>query len=253
MLADTKKTNTEKEPHLFFQQIRRPLHSWFPWFITLTIFCIFGFLISPILIAWTRNINMGLEQKIFYFHVPCAWVMFLATFISGIASAVFLFKNSENAELLAKSAAALVVLFGACVLVTGPLWARKQWGHYWKWDVRLTTSLLLWIIFFMYFISIRYAGFAGKKLAAALALFGLIDVPMIYISASRFRTQHPKPTVVSTLDKSVQPAFWISMISITLLFSLLLWLYFRISQMEAKQQEFFEILEEQDLLNTNME
>ena len=94
------------------------------------------------------------------------------------------------------------MLFGLCTLVTGPLWARKAWGVWWQWDVRLTTTLLLWFIFIAYLFARHYGGPGARKLAAGLALFGAADVPLIYFSVSIWRTIHPKTTVVSSIARS---------------------------------------------------
>ena len=87
--------------------------------------------------------TMGLVQKVFYYHVPSAMMMFVSAFVCGIASAIYLFRRSAVADRIAQAAGELVVLFGLIVLVTGPLWARKAWGVWWEWDARLTSSLLL--------------------------------------------------------------------------------------------------------------
>ncbi len=174
--------------------------------------------------------TMGLIQRIFYFHVPCAWVAMLAAVLCGIASLSFLLRPSDRADRWAVSTAELSVIFGLCVLVTGPLWAKKAWGAYWQWDVRLTTTLLLWIVFVMYLFSRKYAGPSGKRLAAALAVFGMVDVPLIYISVSWWRTIHPKTSVVPTLQAGMKVAFWVSMAAFTLLFGLLLWLRIRLEK-----------------------
>jgi hypothetical protein len=105
--------------------------------------------------------TMGLVQKIFYFHVPSAMMMFVSAFVCGIASAIFLFKNRPGSDRLAAAAAELVVVFGALVLITGPLWARKSWGVWWQWDARLTSSLILWMIFVAYQILRKYGAGSG--------------------------------------------------------------------------------------------
>ena len=107
-------------------------------------------------------------------------------------SIAFLFKGSEAGDRLAVSSAELAVLFGACVLVTGPLWGRKAWGVWWQWDARLTSSLLLVLMMVAYLLARRYAGPAGRKLSAALALFAAIDVPLVYKSVDIWRTVHPR-------------------------------------------------------------
>src|SRR5713226_8780319 len=97
-----------------------------------------------------REATMGFVQKIFYYHVPSAWLCFLGAFVCAGGSAAYLFGGSERGDRVGAAAAELTVLFGLCVLVTGPLWARKAWGVWWHWDVRLTTTLLLWMIFVAY-------------------------------------------------------------------------------------------------------
>ncbi|RPJ83203.1 MAG: hypothetical protein EHM13_08020, partial [Acidobacteria bacterium] len=126
--------------------------------------------------------TMGLVQKIFYFHVPSAMMMFIAAFTCGIASAFYLLGKKLGADRLASAAGELTVVFGLIVLVTGPLWARKAWGVWWQWDARLTSSLLLWMIFVAYLLVRKYGGPGSEKLAAAMALFGMANVPFVYVS-----------------------------------------------------------------------
>jgi heme exporter protein C len=152
--------------------------------------------------------TMGLVQKIFYFHVPTAMVMFLSAFVCGISSAVFLFANKRTADRLAVAAAELTALFGLVVLVTGPLWARKAWGVWWQWDARLTSSLVLWMIFLAYLILRKYGGPGSEKLAAGVAMFGMANVPFVYWSVNVWRTIHPKTTVVPTLGPGMREPFW---------------------------------------------
>ncbi len=182
-----------------------------------------GLLYVPwLIVAAPREPTMGLVQKIFYFHVPCAWVCFLSAFVCAAGAIAYLFRGSERGERLAAAAAELTVLFGLCVLVTGPLWARKAWGRWWEWDVRLTSTLLLWMIFIAYLFARRYGGAGGKKIAAGLAIFGAADVPLIYMSVSIWRTIHPKTSVVPTLDPAMRPAFFYSLATFTILYFVLL-------------------------------
>jgi heme exporter protein C len=206
-----------------------------PGLVLLLVLCAAGLLWAPFLIlrAPTEQ-TMGFVQRIFYFHVPSAWLAMLGAFTCGVASALFLFRDSERADRVAHAAAELTVLFGLCVIVTGPLWARKAWGVYWQWDVRLTTTALLWIIFITYLFARRYGGPGGRRLAAGLALFGAADVPLIYISVSIWRTIHPKTSVVSTLDPGMRPAFWLSMGTFTLLFFALLRMRLALEEARAR-------------------
>src|SRR3954453_5790679 len=115
-----------------------------PGFVAATVFAAAGFLVVPALIlAAPLEPVMGFVQKIFYFHVPCAIMLFLSTFACAAGSIAYLFKGSERGDRIAAAAGELGVLFGACTLITGPLWGRKAWGVWWQWDARLTSSLLL--------------------------------------------------------------------------------------------------------------
>jgi heme exporter protein C len=193
-----------------------------------------GFLTVPLLIL-SAPIEpvMGLVQKIFYFHVPCAIMMFASTFTAAGGSVAYLFKGSERGDRLAHAAGELGVLFGACALVTGPLWGRKAWGVWWQWDARLTSSLLLFLILNGYLLARRYGGPGGRKLAAALALFAAVDVPLVYKSVDIWRTVHPQTTVVPTLDPRMRPAFWASFALISLVWGILLALRTRVESTAA--------------------
>ncbi len=178
--------------------------------------------------------EMGLVQKIFYFHVPCAWLMFLSAFVAAAGAIAYLAKRSARGDAIAATAAELAVAFGLCVLVTGPMWARKAWGVWWQWDVRLTTSLLLWLIFVGAVLVRRYGGPGSERLAAVLAVLGAADVPLIYISVSIWRTIHPKTSVVSTLDPGMRPAFFVALTTFTLLFVPLFLMRLRLETQRAR-------------------
>jgi len=149
-------------------------------------------------------------------------MMFLAAFTCGIASAVYLFKNTRAADRLASAAGELTTIFGLIVLVTGPIWARKRWGHWWEWDARLTLSLLLWMIFLAYLLVRRYGGPGSAKLASAVALFGMANVPFVYVSVNIWRTLHPQTSYVPSLPPGNRGVFWFAVVAFLLLYSSLL-------------------------------
>jgi heme exporter protein C len=178
---------------------------------------------SPIIVAHAPyESTMGLVQKIFYYHVPAWMVMFTAVFTCGIASGLYLFRRDRRADRLAVAAGELAVLFGLIGLVTGPLWGRKAWGVWWQWDARLTMALLLELIFIGYLLVRKYGGPGSEKLSAAMAIFGMANVPFVYISVNIWRTVHPTTTVVPTLPAVLAGPFWFCAATFMLLFGLLL-------------------------------
>jgi heme exporter protein C len=180
-------------------------------FPVLTIVLLAMFLYAPVLIVGAPyESTMGLVQKIFYFHFPSWMAMFLAVFVSGGASIAYLATRSPRADALAVSAAELVVVFGAIGLITGPLWGIKAWGVWWSWDPRGTSALVLWLIFQSYLMLRRFGGPGSERLAAAVALFGMVNVPFVYWSVNLWRTLHPKTTVVSSLPLSMGAPLWFS-------------------------------------------
>ncbi len=211
----------------------------------LTLVAMVLFAAAPLMVANAPyEASMGLIQKIFYYHVPSAMVMFLSAFVCGISSAVFLFKRSAAADRWAVAAGELTVAFGLIVLVTGPLWARKAWGVWWQWDARLTMSLLLWMIFVAYLIVRRYGGAGSEKLAAAMALFGMANVPFVYVSVNYWRTIHPKTSVVSTLAPGMRGPFWFCALSFVLLYGLLLVVRRRLEEQRHQVEQLHLALED---------
>jgi heme exporter protein C len=204
-----------------------------------------GFTVLPFLIvAAPAESSMGLVQKIFYFHAPCAWLLLMSTLVCAAASLAFLFKQSEPADQVALASAELGVLFGACALVSGPLWGRVAWGVYWTWDARLTSSLLLFLMLVAYLLARHYAGPPARRLAAALALFAAADTPLVYVSVDVWRTIHPKTTVVPNLPRPMMSVFAASLLTFCLLWGLLLALRVRLERARRALEELEHALED---------
>ncbi|MBI5305428.1 MAG: cytochrome c biogenesis protein CcsA [Chloroflexi bacterium] len=176
--------------------------------------------------------TMGDAQRIFYFHVPSAWVGFLAFFIVFVASLIFLWKRERKWDALALSAAEIGVVFTTLVLLTGPLWAKKAWGAFWVWDARLTTTLVLWMIYVGYLMLRGSAeGERRARFAAVLAIVGFLDVPIIYISVALWRTMHPTyVTGEGGLAPQMTQTLMVCLLSFTLLFAFLLLQRLRLEQ-----------------------
>jgi heme exporter protein C len=198
------------------------------------------FAYAPIMIANAPyESTMLLVQKIFYFHVPAWFVMFTAIFISGIWSAIYLFRGDRASDRIAAAAGEIAVIFGLMGLVTGPLWGRKAWGVWWQWDAKLTMALLLEAIFIGYLLVRKYGGPGSEKLGAAMAIFGTLNVPFVYWSVNIWRTVHPKTSVVPTLGPGMFGAFWFSVCAFMLLFSLLMALRVRLEHQRAALDDLY--------------
>ena len=135
---------------------------------------------------------------------------------------VFLATGRKRADAVAVAAAELVVVFGLIGLLTGPLWGSKAWGVWWQWDPRGTSALVLWLVFQSYLLLRRFGGPGSERLAAAVALFGMCNVPFVYWSVNVWRTLHPKTTVVSSLPVAMGLPLWLSTFAFIGLFVLLM-------------------------------
>lgn len=209
-------------------------------FVPLLVLTTVMFAAAPIVIARAPyESTMLLVQKIFYFHVPAWFVMFSAIFVSGSYSAIYLFKGDAKADRVALAAGEIAVIFGLMGLVTGPLWGRKAWGVWWQWDAKLTMALLLETVFLGYLLVRKYGGPGSEKMGAALAVFGMINVPFVYWSVNIWRTIHPTTNVVPTLGPGMRGAFWFSVSAFMLLFALLMMLRVRLEHQRAALDELY--------------
>jgi len=152
--------------------------------------------------------TMGNVQRIFYFHVPSAWVSFLAFGVVAVASVIFLATGKSKWDRLAHSSAEVGILFLTLVLITGPLWAKPVWGVYWTWDARLTTSFILWLIYIAYMMLRNYVSdpARGARFAAVFGIVGFVDVPIVYFSIRWWRTLHPSAVVGGGEGSGLAPA-----------------------------------------------
>src|SRR6187402_1952226 len=215
------------------------------WFTPVAIACALLFAASPIVIATGRDeAELGMVFKIFYYHMPSAWMFLLSAIICGIASLRFLFGGDPRHDRLAVAAAELTVLFGVITLVTGPLWARRSWGTWWVWDARITASLVGWMIAWSYLIVRKYGGPGADKLAAGLAIFGMANVPFIYISVNFWRTIHPATSVVPTLPVNMGVPLWFCVVTFLLTFVLLFKMRVRLEEQRARLDAVYLSLDE---------
>jgi len=181
--------------------------------------------------------TMGDVQRIFYVHVPAATVAFTLFFVNFLASIYYLWKRSAKADALAATTAEVGVVFCSVVLITGPIWARYAWGTWWSpWDMRLNTTLMLWLLYVSY-LMMRRSSTAGSTsiLAAALAVFSFLDVPIVYMANRWFRTHHPAPMIgTPNLDPRMQHILFINMLAFICFSALICW--FRYEMERTAQQ-----------------
>lgn len=208
------------------------------WALTaLTFFALILFVFLKVPVAQPQA--GGLAQKIFYFHVPAAYALYLSGGVCFIASALYLANPSDKKDAWAKAGAEVASVFGAMVMVSGPLWAKKAWGVYWTWDPRLTTLLLSILIYVAIVLLRSFAGGgdAERKFAAAFGVLGTANLPIIHYSVQKWGGNHP--TVIGKgggglQDPSMVQALMGGFFAMTLLAALLLTLRAQLAQSQAR-------------------
>jgi heme exporter protein C len=169
--------------------------------------------------------RQGAAQKIYYIHVPSAWVAFLAFFLVAIASAVYLWLRDPRLDRFAESSAEVGVVFTTVVLITGPLWGKPIWGTYWAWwDVRLVSTLFLWFIYISYIVlrgAVESPALRARY-SAVLGILGAFLIPFIHLSVYLFATMHPRPILLKpdapSLPNEMLVTLLLSLVSFTLLY-----------------------------------
>ena len=192
------------------------------------------------LVAAPTEQTMGDVQRIFYYHVPSAWTAFLLFSINFVASLMYLIRRNAKADILALVSTEVGVVFCTVVLVTGPIWARPVWGIWWTWDLRLTLTLLLWLIYVSYLVLRRFSTSSQTPLlAAVLAVFGALDIPLVYFSIWFFRTQHPSPVIGDggSLDPRMARVLLINWAAFLCLAWLVCWTRYRLEVLKREVDE----------------
>jgi heme exporter protein C len=190
-----------------------------------TIWCVF---------FWVpTDAGLGLSQRIFYYHVPAATGAFLGFALGGVASAVFLAKGRSEWDMAAEASISVAMSFATMVLITGSIWARTAWGTWWTWDARLTTFLVLWILFASYGLLRSFARGSelGSRYAAVLAIVGTLNIPLVMLATKLWRTMHPQVLgnpQGGIQDPAMKMTLGLSMLAFFLLFALLWALRFRV-------------------------
>lgn len=194
--------------------------------------------------------TMGDVQRIFYFHVSSWWVAFIAFSVTFVASIGYLWKGRGGFDRVALASTEIGVVFTTIGLVTGPIWAKYAWGIYWTWDPRLTTALVLWLMYVGYLMMRRYVPEDQKRatLAAVVAIIAFVDVPVVFLAIRLWRTQHPQPVLLGGESSGLDPQmFQTLMMALTAFLFLYLWLMDRRLAVESAQGEVDQLHKELDL------
>lgn len=193
-------------------------------------------LLGALVYAPTELIQ-GNVQRIFYIHVPMAWLAYLAFFVVFVTSILYLWRRQPIWDVIGRSSAEVGVLFTTLVLVTGSLWARPIWGTWWTWDARLTTTLVLWLMYVAYLMVRSYTDdpARGARYAAVVGIVGFLDVPIVQQSVVWWRTLHPGPTVVQQDGSAGMPPAMLAVLFVSLAAFTLLYLYLVIEKVAVER------------------
>lgn len=187
--------------------------------------------------------TMGDIQRIFYIHVPSAWTAMLAFLVVFIGSIGYLITKNLKWDRLALSCAEIGIIFCTAVLITGPIWARPVWGIWWTWDARLTSTLVLWLMYVSYLLLRDFLEEPARRatLSAVFGIFAFVDVPIVYFSIRLWRTQHPQPVLMGGEDSGLDPQMFLvlmlSWAAFLVLFALLVMLRVRLERSREEVQQ----------------
>lgn len=202
-----------------------PARGWLNWLLLLGVasFALVAFSVAMIFLYAPSDATQGEVQRLFYLHLPAAWLAYFSFFIIFVSSIVYLLRGTARWDRLARSAAELGFIFTTLVLLTGSIWGRPIWGTWWTWDARLTTTLILWFIYLGYFLLRAYVSDPerGARYAAVLGIVGFVDIPIIHMSVRWWRTLHPQPIVVRSEGPNMPPEMLTTMLVTLVAFGLL--------------------------------
>jgi heme exporter protein C len=182
---------------------------------------------------------LGNVQRVFYFHVPMAIMSFLAFFVVFVASILYLARRNQRWDRLAHAAAEVGVVFVTLALLTGIIWARPVWGVWWTWEPRLTTTLILWLIYVACLMIRSYAPnrAQGAVYAAVVGIVGFVDVPIVYYSVQWWRSIHPSAVVGPLAEAGALEPVMQGILLFSFLTFLVLFLYLVVERMALRGLE----------------
>ena len=182
---------------------------------------------------------LGHIQRIFYVHVPISILSFLGFFVCAVAGIGYLVRRTDRWDRLAHAAAEVGVVFVTLALVTGVIWARPVWGVWWTWEPRLTTTLILWLIYVAYLMIRHYAPTPqqGRSWSAVVGIIGFVDVPIVYYSVQWWRSIHPVQVIgPEAADDALEPIM-ARILVFSLVAILALFVYLLVERMALRKTE----------------
>jgi len=194
--------------------------------------------------------TMHAIQRIFYFHAPSGMVALIAFTVVFVANIAYLGARKPKWDWLAVSAAEVGIAFNTVVLITGPIWAHPVWGIWWTWDARLTSTLILWLLYVSLLILRNLIGDPERRsvFTAIYGIFLFLDVPLVYFSIRIWRTQHPQPVIFggqnSGLDPTMKKVFWFCWIVLVALMVVLIRMRYQLESARHEVEEVRRELEE---------
>ena len=203
----------------------------------LVVFAYFAFVFAP------EDLAQGAMQRIFYIHVPSAWICFVAFGITFASSIYYLSRRDMRADALAAASAEIGVLFTTVVLVTGMMWGHAIWGVYWTWEPRLTSFLVLWLLYLAYLAVRAYVPDPSRRarFSAVLGIVAFVYVPIIYLSVNWWRTLHPQQVVITSdgphMPAEMVIALMVGLTTFTLVYAYLVRLRLQVGRMAQQLEE----------------
>ena len=198
-------------------------------FISLSSVLMVGSLYMSLIWAPTE-ITLGDSKRIFYIHIPLAWLGMLSVIILAVFSIAYLITRNIKWDNLAYSTAELGFILITLVLVSGMIWSKAEWTVWWTWDPKLTTTVILWFIYLAYIMLRKYgpSDLRGASYGAVLGIIGAIDVPMIYMAANWWSSAHPELNIgplsdqSSSVNSEMMMTLLVSLIAYTMLYIIIL-------------------------------
>jgi heme exporter protein C len=205
--------------------------------VALAVFVVAAFLYAP------EDELQGAMQRIFYIHVPSAWICFLAFGVVFASSIAYLSTRNEKADAIAAASAEIGTLFTTVVLATGMMWGHAIWGVYWTWEPRLTSFLILWLLYLAYLAVRAYVPDPSRKArySAVLGIVAFLDVPIVYLSVNWWRTLHPQQVIITSggpqMPLQMILALLVGLATFTLVYVYLMRLRLQVGRLTSRLEE----------------